>query len=141
MNFGPLIPQEIEGIVSFLQQYNIPFEIHFNEEGAKSELAPSPSNNLQATELRTRTYLAQHFYIEVPDEFLINNPTVEAQIIKYITKDDFEESPRQNEDNIIPIHEEELLRRKSVRLKWVQRLFALLFLGFMLYSLLYSVFK
>ncbi len=140
MNFGPLVPQEIEGMVNFLQKNNIPFEIHFNEEGAKSELESSPSNNLQGTELRTRTYLAQHFYIEVSDEFLINNPKIEGQILRFITKDHFEDTLRNEEDNIIPINDEEILKRKSIRKKWIQRAFALAFLATILYGIFSRLF-
>ena len=101
MNFGPLVPQEIEPMVAFLEKNSIPFEIHFNEQGAKEELEPSPGNNILYSELRTKAYLAQHFYIEVPEEFLINNPKVEGQILRFITKDHFEDKIRAENDNVV----------------------------------------
>ena len=61
MNFGPLVPQEIDGIVKFLEQNGIPFEIHFNQEEARKELESSPGNNILYSELRTKSYLAQAF--------------------------------------------------------------------------------
>lgn len=141
MNFGPLVPQEVDGMVKFLEQNGIPFEIHFNQEDAKKELEPSPLNNLQGTEFRTKTYLAQHFYIEVPDEFLINNPKVEGQILKYITKHDFEDVVRTDDDNVVHIDEENILKAKNERTKWIQRIFALLFLAAMLYGIIQSIFQ
>ncbi len=141
MNFGPLVPQEIDGIVQFLEKNSIPFEIHFNEQEAKKELEPSPGNNILYAELRTKAYLAQHFYVEVPDEFLINNPKVENQILKYITKHDFEDIQRSEEDNVIHLDEEKIMKEKIERTKWIQRIFAILFLASMLYGIISSLRK
>ena len=141
MNFGPLIPQEIEHMVAFLEKNHIPFEIHFNEQGAKEELEPSPGNNLLYAELRTKTYLAQHFYIEIPDEFLINNPKVEGQILRLITKDNFSDQERLEEDNIIHINDEERMTQKIQKTKWLQKLFAILFLASILYGIISSIKK
>jgi hypothetical protein len=139
MNFGPLIPQEIDSVVEFLEKNKIPFEIHFNEEGARKELEPSPGNNVLYSDLRTKTYLAQHFYIEVSDEFLINNPKVENQILKHITKDDFTDAPRIEEENVIHIHEQKIMENRSKRAKWVQKAFAIIFLASMLYGIISSL--
>lgn len=141
MNFGPLIPQEIESIVKFLEEKGIPFEIIFNEKDAKKELEPSPGNNILYSELRTKTYLAQHFYVEVSDEFLINNPKVENQILRFITKHDFEDSPRMEEDNIIPIHDEKIMKQRSNKIKWIQRILAIMFLISMFYGMISSLRK
>jgi len=139
MNFGPLTPQEIDAMVAYLERNNIPFEIHFNEQGAKEELQPSPGNNILYSDLRTKTYLAQHFYVEVPEEFLINNPKVEGQILRLITKDHFDDTQRSEDDNIIHIHEEKQMQKRSQKIKWIQKAFALLFLASMLYSLFQSI--
>lgn len=139
MNFGPLIPQEIDSMVKFLEENGIPFEIIFNEQGARKELEPSPGNNILYSEFRTKTYLAQHFYIEVPDEFLINNPKVENQILKFITKHDFDDTPRNEEDNIISIHDEKIMKQRMDKIKWIQRILALIFLGSMLYGIISSL--
>lgn len=141
MNFGPLTPQEIDGMVAYLEGNNIPFEIHFNEQGAKEELQPSPGNNVLYSDLRTKTYLAQHFYVEVPEEYLINNPKVEGQIIRLITKDHFDDVQRLEEDNLIHIHEEKQMQSRSQRTKWIQKIFALLFLASMLYGLISNIRK
>ena len=141
MNFGPLTPQEIDPIVAFLTTNNIPFEIHFNEQGAKEELEPSPGNNILYSELRTKAYLAQHFYIEVPEEFLINNPKVEGQILRFITKDHFEDIIRTEDDNVVNIDDEAILKMKSEKTKWIQRIFAILFLASMLYGIISSLKK
>lgn len=139
MNFGPLTPQEIDGIVEFLEKNSIPFEISFNRQAADEEIAHNAGNSLALGELRTKAYMAQHFYIDVPDEFLINNPKVEAQILKKITNHDFEEIVRTEEDNIIAIDDEKIMQRKSNRTKFIQRIFAILFLISMLYGIFSSL--
>lgn len=141
MNFGPLIPQEIDSIVKFLEENKIPFELIFNQQDARKELEPSPANNILYSELRTKTYLAQHFYIEVSDEYLINNPKVENQILRFITKHDFDDTPRVEEDNIIPLHDERKMKERSKKVKWIQRALALIFLISMLYGIISSLRK
>lgn len=138
MNFGPLVPQEIEPMVAFLEKNNIPFEIHFNQEEAQKELEPSPGNNILYSELRTKSYLAQHFYVEVPDEFLTNNPKAEGQILRFITKDNFEEIERSEEYNVINIDDEKIMHQNAKKTKWIQKLFALLFLASILYGIISS---
>jgi hypothetical protein len=135
MNFGPLIPQEIEGIVKFLEENKIPFEIIFNEEGARKELEPSPGNNILYSDLRTKSYLAQHFYVEVSDEFLVNNPKVENQILKYITNHDFENDVQDTEENIIHLSEDYKLKERSTRAKNIKKIFSIIYLAMTLYAL------
>jgi len=141
MNFGPLVPQEIEPMVAFLEENNIPFEIHFNQEEAKKELEPSPGNNILYSELRTKSSLAQHFYVEVPDDFLTQNPKAEAQILRFITKDHFEDEVRSEEDNLINIDDEKVMQQKAEKTKWIQKIFAILFLPSILYGIITSLKK
>jgi hypothetical protein len=139
MNFGPLIPQEIDSIVEFLEKNKIPFEIHFNEEDAKKELEPSPGNNVLYADLRTKSYLAQHFYIDISDEFLINNPKVERQILKLITNEDFVDTSGPEEENIIHIVDQKKMETRSKRAKFIQKIFAIIFLASMLYGLIQTL--
>jgi hypothetical protein len=141
MNFGPLIPQEIDNIVKFLEEKKIPFEIIFNEKEAQKELDFTPNNTLQYSEFRTKTYLAQHFYVEVSDEYLINNPKIENEILKFITKHDFEDTSRQEEDNVIHINDEKKMNQENKKIKWIQKAFAIIFLASMLYSIIQSLRK
>ena len=141
MIFCTLIAQEVWHLVAFLKKKGIPFEIIFNEEGAKAELEPSPGNNILYSELRTKTYLAQHFYAEVSEEYLINNPKTENKILRFITKDHFEDIERSEEDNLIPIDDQKIINKKNSKTKWIQRIFALLFLASMLYTMIQSLLK
>lgn len=141
MNFGPLVPQEIEPMVAFLEENSIPFEIHFNQEEAKKELEPSPENNILYSELRTKSYLAQHFYVEVPDDFLTNNPKVENQILRFITKDNFDDVARTEEDNVINIDDEKIMHQNAEKTKGIKKLSALILLASILYGIISSLRK
>ncbi len=142
MIFGPLIPQEVDSVIKFLEKNGIPFELTFNDEGARQELQPSPGNNILYSELRTKTYLAQHFYIDISEEYLINNPKVEPQLLALITKDVIPEtSQEETEKRIMSIEVRGRMERRAARSKFMQKLLAILFLIGMLYSMFSGLIK
>src|SRR5690606_5362512 len=121
----------------FLNEHSVPFELVFNDEGAKRELEPSPGNNILYSELRTKTYLAQHFYIDIADEYLINNPNAQPTLLSLITKDQVPEVQPEGDDNrIVAFEVRNRMEKRAARSKFMQKLLAIIFLLGMLYSMI-----
>jgi len=65
VRFGPYSPQELDALIPKLESLGLVFELFFDKEGERRDLAFTPENMLALAEFRTKTYLAQHFYLTV----------------------------------------------------------------------------
>lgn len=67
MQHGPFTPQEYDTIAKWLKQKNIVFQIVKDEEAEKAFRANDGANVVQRAEFRTQTFLAQLFYVDIPE--------------------------------------------------------------------------
>lgn len=67
MQYGPFTPQECEKAISWLKEHQINFEV-IKDQSAENEFrASSGANLVKQAEFRTETFLAQLFYLEIPE--------------------------------------------------------------------------
>lgn len=67
MQHGPFTPQECDKIAQWLTGRGIDFQILKDEESEKAFRANDGQNVVQRAEFRTETFLAQLFYIDIPE--------------------------------------------------------------------------
>lgn len=64
--YGPYSPQELERATKWLQAQGIQFEIFRNDQEARESLMNDGINLVNLADLRTGIYLAQIFYLSLP---------------------------------------------------------------------------
>lgn len=67
MEYGPFTPQECEKAIAWLNELHIKFEV-IKDQAAENEFKASGGSNIvKQAEFRTETFLAQLFYLEIPE--------------------------------------------------------------------------
>ena len=67
MEYGPFTPQECEKAIVWLKDHQICFEV-IKDQAAENEFrVNSGANIVKQAEFRTETFLAQLFYLEIPE--------------------------------------------------------------------------
>lgn len=66
MQYGPFTPQECETVMVWLKKHNIRFDIIKDQSTEDEFRSSSGANIVKQAEFRTETFLAQLFYLEIP---------------------------------------------------------------------------
>ncbi len=140
MKLGPFSPQELDEMAQLLIQKGVEFEVSFDEDEAQKDIQNSPENTLNLAEFRLKTYLAQHFYIDIEQEEFARFPGLYSELIHKTTKTIVGEPIDATEDsNVIDLHEDRILKEDSLRRKSIEKWVALFFLIFMVGTYLFFI--
>lgn len=67
MEYGPFTPQECEKAIAWLKEHHIKFEVIKDQATENEFKVSSGANIVKQAEFRTETFLAQLFYLEIPE--------------------------------------------------------------------------
>ena len=67
MQYGPFTPQECEKAIDWLKENHIHFDVIKDQSAENDFRVNSGANIVKQAEFRTETFLAQLFYLEIPE--------------------------------------------------------------------------
>lgn len=129
MQYGPFTPQECEKAISWLKEHQINFEV-IKDQAAENEFRVSSGSNLvKQAEFRTETFLAQLFYLEIPQI----NPELAAQLNSMfgVKAESFPQSMTEKPDTIDL--SADILKSSRIKRFWaviLVAIWAVLFIGY-----------
>lgn len=119
--FGPLSPQDVEKAVQWLNENAIQFRVTKDQASEDQFKSTDGINVVRQTELRTSTYLAQIFYLQV--ENLSDNQVLQFQKILGVIEEtlpiSFQNTSAENSDTA-----DVALRRRVVKQQTAKRFWA-----------------